>query len=162
MFNEVRYVRGAADARIQQPFNYPNLTVNVDRTRAQNTGLTQQNVTQGMLVALSGSFQTSPNFYLDPRNGITYKIAIQSPQYRLETMAEFESLPITGSTTSSHDRTLQEHFNGGSRRFASGQRRSRPNLCCHHRCAGRSQAGTGVEQPCQYRPRRRAGYDQPL
>ena len=59
MLNEIRYVRGAADARIQQPFNYPNLTVNVDRTRAAETGLTQQNVTQSLLVALSGSFQTS-------------------------------------------------------------------------------------------------------
>jgi multidrug efflux pump subunit AcrB len=99
MLNEVRYVRGAADSRIQQPFNDPNFTVNVDRTRAESTGLTQQNVAQSMLVALSGSFQTSPNFYLDPRNGVTYNIAIQSPQYRLDTMSEFESLPITSTAT---------------------------------------------------------------
>jgi multidrug efflux pump subunit AcrB len=99
MLNEIRYVRGAADARIQQPFNDPNLTVNVDRTRATSTGLTQQNVAQGLLVALSGSFQTSPNFYLDPRNGVSYNIAIQAPQYNLDTMAAFESLPITSSTT---------------------------------------------------------------
>jgi multidrug efflux pump subunit AcrB len=99
MLNEVRYVPGAADARIQQPFNYPNLTVNVDRTRAASTGLTQQNVAQSLLVALSGSFQTSPNFYLDPHNGVTYNIAIQSPQYRMDTMAELQSLPITGSGT---------------------------------------------------------------
>jgi multidrug efflux pump subunit AcrB len=97
MLNEVRYVPGAADAHIQQPFNYPNLTVNVDRTRAASTGLTQQNVAQSLLVALSGSFQTSPNFYLDPRNGVSYNIAIQSPQYRLDTMAELESLSITGA-----------------------------------------------------------------
>ena len=96
MLNEVRYVPGAADARIQQPFNYPNLTVNVDRTRAAATGLTQQNVAQSLLVALSGSFQTSPNFYLDPRNGVSYNIAIQAPQYRMDTMAELKSLPITG------------------------------------------------------------------
>jgi multidrug efflux pump subunit AcrB len=99
MLNEVRYVRGAADSRIQQPFNDPNFTVNVDRTRAESTGLTQQNVAQSMLVALSGSFQTSPNFYLDPRNGVTYNVAIQSPQYRLDTMSEFESLPITSTAT---------------------------------------------------------------
>ena len=71
MLNEIRYVPGAADARIQQPFNEPNLTVNVDRTRAEEIGLTQQNVAQSLLVALSGSFQTTPNFYLDPRNGVT-------------------------------------------------------------------------------------------
>ncbi|MDE3147868.1 MAG: efflux RND transporter permease subunit, partial [Acidobacteriota bacterium] len=95
VLNEVRYVPGAADARIQQPFNYPNLTVNVDRTRAQEVGLTQQNVAQSLLVALSGSFQTSPNFYLDPRNGVSYNIASQTPQYKLDSLAELESLPVT-------------------------------------------------------------------
>ncbi len=99
MLNEVRYVPGAADVRIQQPFNYPNLTVNVDRTRAENTGLTQQNVAQSLLVALSGSFQTSPSFYLDPKNGVSYNVAIQSPQYLMDNMAELESLPITGPST---------------------------------------------------------------
>jgi len=97
MLNEVRYVPGAADVHIQQPFNSPNLTVNVDRTRAASTGLTQQNVAQSLLVALSGSFQTSPSFYLDPRNGVSYNVAIQTPQYRMGTMAQLESLPITGT-----------------------------------------------------------------
>ncbi|MGP8175999.1 MAG: efflux RND transporter permease subunit [Terracidiphilus sp.] len=96
MLDEVRYVPGAADARIQQPFNYPNLTVNVDRTRAQAIGLTQQNVAQSLLVALSGSFQTAPNFYLDPGNGVSYNIAIQAPQYKLDSLAALESLPVTG------------------------------------------------------------------
>jgi multidrug efflux pump subunit AcrB len=100
MLNEVRYVPGAADVRIQQPFNYPNLTVDVDRTRAAATGLTQQNVAQSLLVALSGSFQTSPNFYLDPRNGVSYNIAIQTPQYRMNSMAQLKSLPITGNGAS--------------------------------------------------------------
>jgi multidrug efflux pump subunit AcrB len=99
MLNEVRYVPGAADARIQQPFNYPNFTVDVDRTRAESTGLTQQNVAQSLLVALSGSFQTSPNFYLDPRNGVSYNIAIQSPQYRMDNLAELKGLPITSPST---------------------------------------------------------------
>jgi len=99
MLNDVRYVPGAADARIQQPFDYPNLTVNVDRTRAQAIGLTQQNVAQSLLVALSGSFQTTPNFYLDPRNGVSYNIAIQSPQYRLDSMTDLQSLPLTGSSS---------------------------------------------------------------
>jgi multidrug efflux pump subunit AcrB len=94
MLNEVRYVPGAADARIQQPFNYPNMTVNVDRTRAEEIGLTQANVAQSVLVALSGSFQTAPNFYLDPRTGVTYNVAIQSPQYRMDTLSALESLPV--------------------------------------------------------------------
>jgi len=97
MLNEVRYVPGAVDMRIQQPFNYPNFTVNVDRTRAAATGLTQQNVAQSLLVSLSGSFQTTPSFYLDPRNGVSYNVAVQAPQYKLDTMSQLKSLPITGA-----------------------------------------------------------------
>jgi multidrug efflux pump subunit AcrB len=98
MLNEVRYVPGAADARIQQPFNYPNMTVDVDRTRAATIGLTQSNVAQSVLVALSGSFQTAPNFYLDPKSGVTYNVAVQAPQYRLDSLADLNSLPVTGSS----------------------------------------------------------------
>jgi multidrug efflux pump subunit AcrB len=97
MLNEVRYVPGAADARIQQPFNYPNMTVAVDRTRAQAVGLSQKDVATSLLVALSGSFQTTPSFYLDPKTGVTYNVAVQTPQYRLDTLAELNSLPITGT-----------------------------------------------------------------
>ncbi len=97
MLDEVRYVPGAADARIQQPFNYPNMTVNVDRTRAATIGLTQANVAQSVLVALSGSFQTTPNFYLDPKSGVTYSVAVQAPQYRMDSLAALQSLPVTGS-----------------------------------------------------------------
>ena len=114
MLNEVRYVPGAADVRIQQPFNYPNLTVNVDRTRAASTGLTQQNVVQSLLVALSGSFQTSPSFYLDPRNGVSYNIAIQTPQYRMNSMAQLESLPITGTAASRAPQTAPSTAAPGS------------------------------------------------
>jgi multidrug efflux pump subunit AcrB len=99
ILNDVRYVPGAVDARIQQPFNYPNFTVTVDRTRAASVGLTQANVAQSLLVTLSGSFQTSPNFYLDPRNGVSYNVAIQAPQYKLDSMAALQSLPVTGGAT---------------------------------------------------------------
>jgi CzcA family heavy metal efflux pump len=99
MLNEVRYVPGAADARIQQPFNYPNMTVNVDRTRAQSIGLSQKDVATSLLVALSGSFQTTPNFYLDPKSGVTYNVAIQAPQYKVDSLAALESLPVTGPAT---------------------------------------------------------------
>jgi multidrug efflux pump subunit AcrB len=97
MLDDVRRTPGAVDARIQQPFDYPKMTVNVDRTRASTVGLTQQNVAQSILIALSGSFQTSPNFYLDPRNGVSYNIATQTPQYGLDTMAALESLPVTSA-----------------------------------------------------------------
>jgi multidrug efflux pump subunit AcrB len=96
MLNEARYVPGAADTRIQQPFDYPKMTVNVDRTRAQSIGLTQKDVATSLLVALSGSFQTTPSFYLDPKNGVSYNVAIQTPQYNLDSLAGLESLPVTG------------------------------------------------------------------
>ena len=96
MLSEVRYVPGAVDARIQQPFDLPNWTVNVDRTRAQAVGLTQKNVAQSLLVALSGSFQTTPSFYLDPRNGVTYNVAVMAPQYRINSLSALNSLPVSG------------------------------------------------------------------
>jgi multidrug efflux pump subunit AcrB len=73
------------------------MTVNVDRTRAQEIGLTQQNVAQSLLVALSGSFQTTPSFYLDPKSAVTYNVAIQAPQYKLDSLAALESLPVTSA-----------------------------------------------------------------
>ncbi|HET7104195.1 MAG TPA: efflux RND transporter permease subunit [Terracidiphilus sp.] len=97
MLSQVRSVPGIADARIQQPFNMPNLTVNVDRTRAQTLGLSQKDVAQSLLVTLSGSFQTTPSFYLDPRNGVTYDVAVLAPQYSMDSLADLKSLPVTGS-----------------------------------------------------------------
>jgi multidrug efflux pump subunit AcrB len=94
MLDEVRNVPGAADTRIQQPFNAPTLTVDVDRTRAQSMGLTQKDVAQSLLVSLSGSFQTSPSFYLDPRNGVTYNVATQTPQYKLDSIGALRSIPV--------------------------------------------------------------------
>jgi len=96
--NEARYVAGATDVRIQQPFDYPNMTVNVDRTRAQAIGLSQRDVAQSLLIALSGSFQTTPSFYLDPHSGVSYNVAIQAPQYSLDSLAQLKSLPINSGT----------------------------------------------------------------
>jgi multidrug efflux pump subunit AcrB len=93
--NQVKYVPGAADMRIQQTFDNPNLTVNVNRSMAQSAGFAQRDVMQSLLVATSGSFQTSPTFYLDPQNGVEYSIAAQSPQYALDTMQDLRNIPLT-------------------------------------------------------------------
>src|SRR5579875_3202563 len=95
MLNRIKYVPGTADMRIQQPFNNPNLNVDVDRTKAGQIGLTQSNVAQSLLVATSGSFQTSPNFWLNPKTGVSYSIAVQAPQYTLDTMQDLRNIPIT-------------------------------------------------------------------
>jgi multidrug efflux pump subunit AcrB len=98
MLDEVRYVPGAADARIQQPFNLPKMTVDVDRTRAATIGLTQKDVAQSLLIALSGSFQTAPNFFLDPKSGVSYSIATMAPQYGVNSLADLQSLPVSVSS----------------------------------------------------------------
>ncbi|MFZ0663511.1 MAG: efflux RND transporter permease subunit [Acidobacteriaceae bacterium] len=99
LLNKVKMVAGMADTRIQQPFNDPALTINVDRTKASQLGLTQGDVANSLLAATSGSFQTSPQFWLDPRNGVSYDIAVQSPQYSLETLDQLKNIPITGSAS---------------------------------------------------------------
>jgi multidrug efflux pump subunit AcrB len=95
MLNEIRYIPGAADLRIQQPFNQPNLTVNADRTKAQLVGLNDKDITGSLLVALSGSYQTAPTYFLDPKNGVSYNISIQEPQYRLDTLNDLRTIPVT-------------------------------------------------------------------
>ena len=95
LMNLLKFVPGAADMRIQQPFDNPNLTVRVNRSMAQSSGLDQSDVMQSLLVATSGSFQTSPTFYLDPQNGVEYSIAAQSPQYVLDTMQDLKNIPVT-------------------------------------------------------------------
>ncbi len=95
LMQQVKYVPGTADLRIQQPFDEPRLFVDVDRSRAQDIGLAQRDVAGSLLVALSGSFQTSPTFWLNPRNGVSYNIAAQSPQYNLDSLQDLENIPLT-------------------------------------------------------------------
>jgi multidrug efflux pump subunit AcrB len=95
LLNDVSYVPGITDLHIQQPFNNPLFRVDVDRARAQDIGLTQANVAQSLLVASSGSFQTAPTFWLDPRTGVSYSIAAQAPQYDFDTLNDLRSLPVT-------------------------------------------------------------------
>src|SRR6059036_186191 len=96
LLQEIRMVPGTADLRIQQPFDQPYLHIDVDRTKAQLAGFTQRDVAQNLLISLSGSFQTSPSFWLDPKNGVSYSIATQTPQYRLDSLQGLENIPVTG------------------------------------------------------------------
>ena len=105
MMNEIKYVPGAADLRIQQPFDNPQFTIDVDRTKAQQIGLLQRDVAQSLLVATSGSFQTSPTFWLDPRNGVSYNIAVQTPQYNLDSLQDLNNIPLTPSGTTAPNGT---------------------------------------------------------
>jgi CzcA family heavy metal efflux pump len=94
LMQQISRIPGTTDLRIQQPFNLPKWTINVDRTRAQQVGYSQRDIAQDVLTSLSGSFQTSPTFYLNPQNHVSYNIAVQTPQYDVKSLQELESFPI--------------------------------------------------------------------
>jgi multidrug efflux pump subunit AcrB len=94
MMEQISHVPGTTDLRIQQPFNLPSCTVNVDRTRAQQVGYSQHDVANSVLTSLSGSFQTSPTFYLNPQNHVSYNIAVQTPQYDVQNLQQLQNFPI--------------------------------------------------------------------
>ena len=92
--NKMRHIPGAADVHVQQLLSSPTLHLDIDRTRVTQVGLTARDVAQSVLVSLSGSFQTAPNFWLNPRNGVTYQMAVQSPQYRLTDLQDLMAVPV--------------------------------------------------------------------
>jgi multidrug efflux pump subunit AcrB len=98
---EVRRVSGTADMRIQQPFDLPYLHLTVDRTKASQLGFTAEPIAQSLLVSLSGSFQTSPTFWVDPKTRVSYQVATQTPQYRVTRLQDLANLPVSTLTTSS-------------------------------------------------------------
>jgi multidrug efflux pump subunit AcrB len=100
LLQKIRYVSGTADLRIQQPFDEPYLHLSVERTKAQELGFSAHDIAQNLLVSLSGSFQTSPTFWLDPKNGVSYSIATQTPQYRTNTLQDLVNTPVTTGGTS--------------------------------------------------------------
>jgi multidrug efflux pump subunit AcrB len=94
MMEQISHIPGTTDLRIQQPFNLLNWTINVDRTRAQQVGFSQHDVASDVLTSLSGSFQTSPTFYLNPQNHVSYNIAVQTPQYDVQSLQQLQNFPI--------------------------------------------------------------------
>jgi CzcA family heavy metal efflux pump len=92
--NKMRHISGAADVHVQQLLSAPTLHLDIDRTRVTQVGLTARDVAQSVLVSLSGSFQTSPNFWLNPRNSVTYQMAVQSPQYRMTSLQDLMAVPV--------------------------------------------------------------------
>jgi multidrug efflux pump subunit AcrB len=95
LLKRMQLIAGAVDLRIQQPQDYPQLDVDVDRTKAQLVGLTQQNVASNMLVSLSGSFQTTPSFWIDPKTGTQYNVVSQTPQYRMASLNDLGNTPLS-------------------------------------------------------------------
>jgi CzcA family heavy metal efflux pump len=96
LLQKLKSVAGAVDMHIHQSGDYPQFNVDVDRTKASLVGLTEQSVAGNMLVSLSGSFQTSPSFWVDPKSGTQYQIATQTPQYKLESLNDLGNTPLSG------------------------------------------------------------------
>jgi multidrug efflux pump subunit AcrB len=97
LLKAIRRVPGVADARIQQSRKTPVFDINVDRTRAQDVGVTARDVTNSLVVNLAGSGQVAPTFWLNPANGVSYPIVLQTPQYRLDSLSALANLPISGA-----------------------------------------------------------------
>jgi multidrug efflux pump subunit AcrB len=95
--NEIRHIPGAADVHVQQAFDSPTIYMDIDRTRAQYVGMQARDVAQNVLVSLSSSFQTQPSFFLDPKNGVSYNVAVQTPQYRIQSLQDLQNTPIAAS-----------------------------------------------------------------
>jgi multidrug efflux pump subunit AcrB len=102
-------IPGAVDLHVQQAYDYPQIDVDVDRSKAQLLGLTEQNVASNMLISLSGSFQTSPSFWIDPNTGTQYNVVSQTPQYRLASLNDLGNTPLSlsGGTTAGSGGTSQ-------------------------------------------------------
>jgi len=92
--NKMRHIPGAADVHVQQLLSLPTLHMDIERTRVTQVGLTAREVAQSALISLSGSFQTAPNFWLNPKNEVTYQMAVQSPQYRMTNLQDLLNIPV--------------------------------------------------------------------
>jgi multidrug efflux pump subunit AcrB len=97
LLTKIRHVPGIADARIQQSRRQPAFRVDVDRTRAQYAGVSERDAINSLVVDLAGSSQVAPTFWLNPQNGVSYSIVMQTPQYQVDSLADLRNLPITPS-----------------------------------------------------------------
>src|ERR1700723_2139429 len=98
MLQEIERVPGIADARIQQAFDYPDFDVAVDRTKAAQGGYTQRDVANSLLNSLSGSFQITPMFFLNWKNGVSYNLVTQTPQYSIQSLQDLQNPPLNAAT----------------------------------------------------------------
>jgi CzcA family heavy metal efflux pump len=93
--NQLRLVPGTADVHVQQMLGLPTLHLEMDRDFVTQVGMNPRDVAESVLVSLSGSFQTAPNFWLNPKNGVTYSMVVQAPQYRMTSLQDLMNMPVT-------------------------------------------------------------------
>jgi multidrug efflux pump subunit AcrB len=98
LFAKIKQIPGIADARIQQAFQQPTFDVNIDRSLTSLAGLTEKDVATAMQTTLSGSSQSAPTYWLDPTNGVSYAVSIQTPQRDINTMTGLKNIPVSSTT----------------------------------------------------------------
>jgi multidrug efflux pump subunit AcrB len=97
LMKQVAAIPGTVDVHLHQQVTYPTMQVNVDRSRARQLGLTQQDVAQSMLISLTGTGQTAPNEWLNPLNGVNYQVVVQTPTYRINSLDDLARTPVTSA-----------------------------------------------------------------
>jgi CzcA family heavy metal efflux pump len=100
ILRRLKAIAGAADARIQQSTSYPELEVHADRSRIDQFGLTERDVTNSVATALAGTSTTAPVYFVNPDNGVSYTVVAQAPEYRIRTLNELLNIPVTGAGSS--------------------------------------------------------------
>jgi CzcA family heavy metal efflux pump len=135
---QIKNVRGAVDVFMQQAVNAPKLNITVDRLKAQELALTAKDVSDNVLLSLSGSGQTAPNFWLDPANGVEYPVIVQVPQYRLDNLDTLNRTPVTAMTTGASDQLLAN--------VSETQRQVSPMTVSHYNALPEMDVFANVEQ----------------
>lgn len=128
MLDQLRQVPGLVDLRIEQPQNYPTLNIDIDRTKAAQGGFTPRDVADSLLTSTSSSFQTSPMFFLDYKNGINYSLTAQTPQYRMDSLSDIQNIPVSSSSSPSTTRATPERIGD----LASIHRGIEPAIISHY------------------------------
>ncbi|MDQ2773888.1 MAG: efflux RND transporter permease subunit [Acidobacteriota bacterium] len=105
---QLQRISGAVDLHVHQVFNLPKLHVEVNRSKAAQSGFTQNDIARPLLTSLSGSLQTQPTFWLNPQNGVSYNMVTQTPQYDIQSIQDLQNIPITGSTGQKQSEILND------------------------------------------------------
>ena len=134
LYGDLLTIPGLVDLRIQQALNLPQIDVNVDRTRASLVGLTTQDVASNLLTALAGSSQVNPTFWVDPKTGISYSIATQMPQYRIDSLQALKNLPIRsiGNSAASSSSSGGPSVSQTLQNLAAFSRSNAPAIVTHY------------------------------
>jgi multidrug efflux pump subunit AcrB len=111
---QMQAIPGAVDVHLKQVTDAPEIDLDVDRQRAQELNLTQRDVANELLISLSGSSQTAPNYWLDPKSGVSYLVAVQTPQYNVNSVDAMQNTPLVGGTSSGAAGTSGAGTSGGT------------------------------------------------